>query len=91
MDNFDILTSQSNFATRCYFFTFKLFTYIFNPNTKLFNSVKFSIYHAKEYIFKLMSSGLTENERKSQKDIYDECDIISYNCFFIIFIFICKT
>ena len=75
VDNPDILTSQSNFATRCYLFTFKLFTYIYNPTTKLFNSVKYSIYHTKEDIFKLMSNGLTENERKYQKDIYGECDL----------------
>ena len=75
VDNPDVIISQSNFSKKCYLFTFKLFTYVYNPNTKLFNSVKYSIYHTKEDIFKLMSDGLTENERKYQKDIYRECDL----------------
>ena len=75
VDNPDVIISQSNFSKKCYLFTFKLFTYVYNPNTKLFNSVKYSIYHTKEDIFKLMSDGLTENERKYQKDIYGECDL----------------
>ena len=75
VDNPDVLTFKSTMKAKSYLFTFKLFTYIYNPNTKLFNSVKYSIYHTKEDIFKLMSNGLTENERKYQKDIYGECDL----------------
>ena len=75
VDNPDVLTSQSNSSKRCYLFTFKLFTYIYNPNTKGFNSIKYSIYHTKEEVFQLMSKGLNENERKYQKYIYGDCDL----------------
>ena len=73
--NPDVLTSQSNFGRRCYLFTFKLFTYIYNPNNKKFNSIKYTIYHTKEDIFNLMSQGLTVDERKYQKYIYGDCDL----------------
>ena len=75
VDNPDVLTSQSNSSKRCYLFTFKLFTYIYNPNTKGFNSIKYNIYHTKEEVFQLMSNGLNENERKYQKYIYGDCDL----------------
>ena len=75
IDNPDILTSQSNSSKRCYLFSFKLFTYIYNPNTNYFNSIKYTIYHTKEEIYKLMSEGLNDNERKYQKYIYGECDL----------------
>ena len=75
VDNPDVITSQSNFSKKCYLFTFKLFTYIFNPNTGHFNSIKYNIFHTKEEIFQLMSKGLTEDERKYQRYIYGECDL----------------
>ena len=75
VDNPDVLTSQSNSSKRCFLFTFKLFNYIYNPNTKSFNSIKYSIYHTKEEIFNLMRNGLNINERIYQKHIYGECDL----------------
>ena len=75
ISNPDVLTSESNFGRICYLFTFKLFTYIFNPNTKKFNSIKYTIFHTKEEIFNLMSQGLNKEERKYQKYIYGECDL----------------
>ena len=75
VDNPDVLTSQSNSSRRCYLFTFKLFTYIFKPNTNGFNSIKYSIYHTKEEIFQLMSNGLNKEERIYQKYIYGDCDL----------------
>ena len=75
VDNPDVITSQNNSSKRCFLFTFKLFTYIYNPNTKGFNSIKYNIYHTKEEIFNLMSNGLNEDERKYQKYIYGECDL----------------
>ena len=75
VDNPDIITSQSNFSKKCYLFTFKLFTYIFNPNTGYFNAIKYNIFHTKEEIYQLMSKGLTEDERKYQRYIYGECDL----------------
>ena len=75
VDNPDVLTSQSNASRECYLFTFKLFTYIFNPNTNGFNAIKYSIYHTKEEIFSVMSNGLTRDERKYQQYIYGDCDL----------------
>ena len=35
VENPDVLTSKSNSSKRCFLFTFKLFSYIYNPNTKV--------------------------------------------------------
>ena len=87
-----IKTSQLNFARKCYLFTFKLFNYIYNPGTKTFNSIKYSIFCSKEQIFEFMSKGLTENERNYQKLIYGECDLnFKINSFFYqLFLSTCK-
>ena len=74
--NPDVIVSQSNSSKRCFLFTFKLFTYIYNHETKAFNSIKYSIYHTKEEIFDLMIQGLNKNERIYQKYIYGECDLL---------------
>ena len=73
--NPDVITSQSNSSRTCYLFTFKLFTYIYNPNTNGFNSIKYNIYHTKEEIYSLMSKGLTDDEKQYQKYIYGDCDL----------------
>ena len=75
VDNPDVISSQSNSSRKCFLFTFKLFSYIYNPNTKAFNSIKYSIYHTKEEIFNLMINGLNKDERIYQKYIYGECDL----------------
>ena len=75
VDNPDVLTSQLNYSRNCFLFTFKLFTYIFNPSTNYFNAVKFSIFHTREDIYKYMSKGLTNDERVYQHYIYGECDL----------------
>ena len=75
VDNPDVISSQNNSSKRCFLFTFKLFTYIYNPNTKGFNSIKYNIYRTKEEIFNLMSNGLNKDERQYQKYIYGECDL----------------
>ena len=87
-----IKTSQLNFARKCYLFTFKLFNYIYNPGTKTFNSVKFSIFCSKDQIFEYMSKGLNKNERDYQKLIYGECDLnFKINSFFYqLFLTTCK-
>ena len=75
VNNPDVLTSQLNYSRRCFLFTFKLFTYIFNPSTSSFNSVKYTIFHTREDIYKCMSQGLTNDERIYQHYIYGECDL----------------
>jgi hypothetical protein len=75
VNNPDVLTSQLNYSRKCFLFTFKLFTYIFNPSTNSFNSVKYTIYHTREDIYKCMSQGLTSKEREYQHYIYGECDL----------------
>ena len=75
VNNPDVLTSQLNYSRRCFLFTFKLFTYIFNPSTNSFNSVKYTIFHTREDIYKCMSKGLTSDEREYQHHIYGECDL----------------
>ena len=73
--NPDILTSELNYSRECFLFTFKLFTYVFNPSTNAFNSIKYSIFHTKEDIYKYMSNGLTEEEHEYQHLIYGDCDL----------------
>ena len=46
IDNPDVFLSQVKYDMN-YLFTFKLFTYIFNPATNAFSSIKYSIYHTK--------------------------------------------
>ena len=75
IQNPDVILSQNNVSRKCFLFTFKLFTYVYNPNTKSFNSIKYNIYHTKEDIYNLMSDGLTTEERIYQKHIYGECDL----------------
>ena len=74
VDNPDIFMTKSN-SMITYLFTFKLFTYIYNPVSRAFSSVKYNIYHTKEEIHSLMSNGLKENERIYQKSIYGDCDL----------------
>ena len=74
VDNPDIFVSKDN-SLDSYLFTFKLFTYIYNPATFAFSSIKYNIYHTKEEIYNLMSNGLTKNERLYQQKIYGECDL----------------
>ena len=62
VDNPDVFISQAK-TFKTFLFTFKLFTYIFNPSTNAFSSIKYNIYHSKEEIYNLMSSGLKQNER----------------------------
>ena len=82
IDNPDIFISQYN-TIYTYLFTFKLFTYIYNPNTNAFSSIKYNIYHTKEDIYNLMTKGLTDNERLYQRLIYGECDLnFHINSFF---------
>ena len=76
IDNPDVFLTEANSRFMgAVLFTFKLFTYIYNPKTNSFSSIKFNIYHTKEEIYNLMSYGLTENERRYQKQIYGECDL----------------
>ena len=74
VDNLNILISQTKQHIN-YLFTFKLFTYIYNPETNFFSSIKYNIFHTKEEMHELMSYGLRENERIYQKKIYGECDL----------------
>ena len=74
VDNPDVFISQAK-TFKTFLFTFKLFTYIFNPSTNAFSSIKYNIYHSKEEIYNLMSSGLKQNERIYQSKIYGECDL----------------
>jgi cation-transporting ATPase 13A3/4/5 len=74
INNPDVMVSQST-SGRWYLFTFKLFTYIFNPTTNAFSSIKYNIIHTKEEIYSTMSNGLTEEERIYQRHIYGDCDL----------------
>ena len=59
-------------------FTFKLFTYIYNHETKCFNSLKFDIQRKNIYIFQKLIKGLNDSERKYQKRLYGECELNFY-------------
>ena len=74
VDNPDVFLTQAKSPLN-FLFTFKLFSYIYNPETNAFTSIKYNIYHTKEEIYNLMSQGLKDNERKYQRKIYGECDL----------------
>ena len=75
IENPDVFITQTQSFKVSYLFTFKLFTYLFNPATNAFTSIKYNIYHTKEEIYNLMSKGLNEKERIYQQKIYGECDL----------------
>ena len=50
IDNKDIEASQLANTNVCILFTFKLFTYLYNPETKSFHSLKFEIQKKNSYI-----------------------------------------
>ncbi len=81
----DFLKNSSNI----YIFTFKLFTYIYNPYEHKFTSFKFSLNSlTKEQIHNQMEKGLSENEEKYNKILYGECDlnVEMYSFFELLFI-----
>lgn len=59
-------------------FTFKLFTYIYNPKTKSFSSLKFDIKRKHSYIHQKLDKGLNSSERLYQKMLYGECELNFY-------------
>lgn len=59
-------------------FTFKLFTYIYNPKTKSFSSLKFDIKRKHSYIHQKLNKGLNDSERLFQKMLYGECELNFY-------------
>ena len=78
IENPDLLIPEINYSTECYLFTFKEFTYVFNPRTNCFNSIQFNIVKKDIEIKEEMSYGLTEEERRYQRAIYGECDLNFY-------------
>ena len=57
-------------------FTFKLFTYLYDENEKIFNSFYYDIKESQEKIIKELSQGLTPNEIEHQKILFGLCDLI---------------
>ena len=75
IDNKDLIVQQSNESNIYILFTFKLFTYLYNPELKCFNSLKFDIKRNKPYISHKLSKGLNEPERLYQRQLYGECEL----------------
>ena len=78
IENKDLELPQLKDSNICYLFTFKLFTYIYNPDTKGFNALKFDIQRKNSYIFQKLSKGLNKSERLYQKMLYGECELNFY-------------
>lgn len=78
MLNKDIELHQLKNSKICILFTFKLFSYIYNPETKCFNSLRFDIQRKNTYISQKLSKGLLEAERLYQKKLYGECELNFY-------------
>ena len=57
-------------------FTFKLFTYIYDENEKIFNGFYYDIKESQEKIISELSQGLTSNEIEHQKMLFGLCDLI---------------
>ena len=75
IDNKDIELSQIKSSYVIMLFTFKLFTYLYNPESKCFNSLKFDLQKKNSYILNKLSNGLNEQERIYQRDLYGECEL----------------
>ena len=78
IENKDLELPQLKGSKICILFTFKLFTYIYNSETKCFNSLKFDIQRKNSYILQKLSKGLTKPERVYQKVLYGECELNFY-------------
>ena len=57
-------------------FTFKLFTYLYDENEKIFIGFYYDIKESQEKIIKELSQGLTANEIEHQKILFGLCDLI---------------
>jgi len=82
--NKNIKLSFLDNSTYSYIFTFKLFTYIYNPFERQFTSYKFSLdFMTKEEIHINMENGLNNNEVNYNRILYGECDLnIEMDSFF---------
>ena len=78
IENKDLELPQLKGSKICILFTFKLFTYIYNSETKCFNSLKFDIQRKNSYILQKLSKGLIKPERVYQKVLYGECELNFY-------------
>ena len=54
-------------------FDYKLFSYIFNPNTNTFDSLDYYITETQKDFLKIFSRGLTQNEVKFMQLIFGKC------------------
>ena len=78
IDNKDLELPQLSESRICLLFTFKLFTYIYNPELKCFSSLKFDIQRKNSYIIQQLGKGLNASERLYQKMLYGECELNFY-------------
>ena len=76
--NKDLELPQLTGSNICILFTFKLFTYIYNPELKCFSSLKFEIQRKNSYIIQKLGKGLNEKERIYQRMLYGECELNFY-------------
>ena len=82
--NMNIQLSFLDNSIYSYIFTFKLFTYIYNPIEHQFTSYKFALnFLTKEEIHIKMKNGLNNNEENYNRILYGECDLnIEMDSFF---------
>ena len=78
IDNKDIEAPQLANTNVCILFTFKLFTYLYNPGTKSFHSLKYEIQKKNSYILTKLINGLYDSERLYQRHLYGECELNFY-------------
>ena len=75
INNKDIEHPQLKTSKVLMLFTFKLFTYLYNPELKCFNSLKFDLQKKNSYILQKLINGLNEQERIYQRALYGECEL----------------
>ena len=75
INNKDLELPQLINNNLCILFTFKLFTYIYNPETRNFNSLKFDIQRKNSHILQKLIKGLNQAERLYQRNLYGECEL----------------
>ena len=78
INNMDLELPQLIDSNICILFTFKLFTYIYNPEAKCFSSLKFELKRRNSYIIQKFGKGLNKAERTYQRMLYGQCELNFY-------------
>lgn len=75
ISNENVIIRPLAFARSAFSFKYKLFNYVYNPQTRLFTSIKYDIKLTNENIHNIMTRGLNPKEYRYMKNLYGESDL----------------